>query len=102
MLPPMSVPVSNDVNPHATAAAAPPEEPPGARSRSQGLRVAPNSSFQVWVSPDHNGRLVLAKTTAPAPFSRATAGASLVGTRAANSLAPPVVRRPAVSRASFT
>ena len=40
--PPPSLPCATGTMPAATAAAEPPEEPPGVRSRSQGLRVAPN------------------------------------------------------------
>ena len=63
--PPMSVPSSNDVNPAATAAAGPPDEPPGMRSRSHGLFVVPKISLKVWRSPDQRGRLVLPNTIAP-------------------------------------
>ena len=37
--PPVSVPSASGASPAATAAAEPPLEPPGMRSRSQGLRV---------------------------------------------------------------
>ena len=40
--PPPSLPCATGTMPAATAAAAPPEEPPGVRSRSHGLRVGPN------------------------------------------------------------
>ena len=40
--PPMSVPSSKLVMPQATAAAAPPDEPPGVRSNAHGLLVVPN------------------------------------------------------------
>ena len=46
--PPMSVPISNGVKPIATAAAGPPDEPPGVRVRSHGLLVVPNISFVLW------------------------------------------------------
>src|SRR3989344_1245250 len=39
--PPMSDPISSGVTRAASAAAAPPDEPPGVRLRSQGLFVAP-------------------------------------------------------------
>ena len=39
--PPMSLPSSSGVNPAATAAAAPPDEPPGVRVVSHGLLVVP-------------------------------------------------------------
>ena len=43
--PPMSVPISNDVSPAATAAAGPPELPPGTREVSHGLLVVPKISL---------------------------------------------------------
>src|SRR5262245_42650820 len=45
--PPPSVPCAAGASPAATAAAAPPLEPPGVRSRSHGLRQAPLSSDSV-------------------------------------------------------
>ena len=41
MLSPVSLPMSNGAPPAATIAAAPPELPPGVRSRSYGLFVRP-------------------------------------------------------------
>ena len=41
MLPPMSLPKSMPVRPAATAAALPPDEPPGPRDVSHGLFVVP-------------------------------------------------------------
>ena len=41
----ISVPSSKLVSPAATAAAAPPDDPPGVRVRSHGLLVVPNSSL---------------------------------------------------------
>src|SRR4029450_6245233 len=78
--PPMSVPISNDVSPVATAAPAPPDEPPGTRSAFHGLTVVPNISLKVCTSPDQRGRLVLPLTMAPAVFTRRTTGASPGGT----------------------
>ncbi len=37
----MSLPASNPVRPAASAAAAPPDEPPGTRATSHGLFVVP-------------------------------------------------------------
>src|SRR3954447_7942394 len=45
--PPVSVPIASGTIPAATAAAEPPLEPPGDRSRSQGLRVTWNAEFSV-------------------------------------------------------
>ena len=39
--PPPSVPIARGPRPAETAADAPPDEPPGVRSRFQGFRVAP-------------------------------------------------------------
>ena len=39
--PPVSVPIAQGAVPPATAAADPPDEPPGTRSRSHGLRTGP-------------------------------------------------------------
>src|ERR1700761_301969 len=45
--PPPSVPMASGVIPAATDAPAPPLEPPGVRSRFQGLRVIPQSALSV-------------------------------------------------------
>ena len=45
--PPMSLPSASGTQPDATAAALPPEEPPGVRSRACGLRVVPHSGLSV-------------------------------------------------------
>src|SRR2546430_17619264 len=92
--PPMSVPTSKLVNPAATAAAAPPDDPPTVRSRAHGLLVTPKMSLKVWKSPDQRGRLVLPNTTAPPFLGPATAGASCAGTWSAGSPPPPAERMP--------
>ena len=66
----MSVPSSKLVNPHATAAAAPPDDPPVVRPRSHGLLVVPNSTLWVWKSADQVGALVLPNNTPPAAERR--------------------------------
>ena len=43
--PPMSEPISSGVKRAASAAAEPPDEPPGVRSMSHGLHVVPNTSL---------------------------------------------------------
>src|SRR5476651_1617250 len=62
--------------PEATAAPAPPEEPPGVRSMFQGLRVSPCSGESVTGLWPNSELVVWAKTMAPASRRRATAGAS--------------------------
>ena len=45
--PPVSVPSAHGASLAATAAALPPEEPPGTRPRSHGLRTGPKPEFSV-------------------------------------------------------
>ena len=72
----MSDPNASGANPAATAAALPPEEPPGTRSRSCGLRVGPKAEFSVDEPMANSSRLVLPTMTAPAAASRSTTVAS--------------------------
>src|SRR3989442_12549131 len=80
MGPPPSVPMWSGPSPAAAAADAPPDEPPGVRSRFQGLRVGPKR--RLWVAPIQPkvGVFVLPSMIAPARFMRSTIGASSVGT----------------------
>src|SRR5262249_48539404 len=80
MDPPPSVPRARGASPAATAAPAPPDEPPGVRSWSHGLRVRPKIRLSVMPTQPIVGVLVLPRRMAPAAFMRATAGASSVGT----------------------
>ena len=74
--PPPSVPMAIGPRPAATAAPAPPEEPPGVRSVFQGLRVMPCSGESVTPLWPYSELVLWANTMAPASRSRATAGAS--------------------------
>ena len=58
--PPMSEPWASHAMPEARAAAAPPEEPAAERDRSQGLRVAPNTSLKVLAPAPNSGVFDLA------------------------------------------
>jgi len=58
--------------PDATAAAAPPLEPPALNSRFHGLRVGPNSFGSTEVERPNSEVLVLPRMTSPARFRRAT------------------------------
>ena len=62
--------------PAVTAAAEPPDEPPGVRARSQGLRVTPFASLAVHGQIVSSGTLVIPTGIAPAARSRRTASAS--------------------------
>ena len=77
--PPPSVPMASGPRPAATAALAPPLEPPGVRSRFHGLRVTPKS--RLWVAPIQPmvGVFVLPSWIAPAASIRSTIGAVSVG-----------------------
>src|SRR5262245_65120313 len=71
MEPTRSDPYSRNVIPADSAAAAPPEEPPGVRLVSHGLLVAPYSSLAVCPkSPSMKATLVFPTKIAPACFSR--------------------------------
>ena len=62
--------------PVATAAAAPPLEPPGVVAGFQGLRVMPVSGESVTPFQPNSGVVVRPSSTAPCSRSRATAGLS--------------------------
>lgn len=72
MEPPPSLAPAIGTTPAATAAADPPEEPPGVRVRSQGLRVGPFTSGSVMPFAPNSGVLVLPKITSPASSQRST------------------------------
>ena len=74
--PPVSVPVASGARRAATAAADPPEEPPGMACGSQGLRTAPKCEFSLDEPMANSSQLVLPRQTAPASRSRATTVAS--------------------------
>ncbi len=75
-LPAPSVPTPMGPRPAATAAAVPPEEPPGVWFRFQGLRVMPVAGELVSPLQPNSGVVVLPSNTAPASRKRAVAGAS--------------------------
>ena len=74
--PPVSEPRARGAKPAATAAADPPDEPPGTRVVSCGLRVAPKAEVSVEEPMANSSMLVLPITTAPASASRVTTVAS--------------------------
>src|SRR4029077_20743166 len=100
--PPPSVPRASGPWPVATAAAAPPDEPPAVRERSHGLRVAPKSGLSVSGLCPNSGVVVLPTRMAPASRSRRTGTASSAGTWSAKISEPIVVRTPRVGSRSFT
>src|SRR5690242_8556138 len=100
--PPPSVPTPIGANPAATAAAAPPLDPPQVRDRSHGLAVHPNSGASVKHLWPNSGVVVLPMRIAPAALSLATQGESAAGTLSASAKEPKVVRTPAVLTRSLT
>ena len=71
-----SDPIVAPASPAAATAPEPPEEPPGVRWRSHGLRVTPNVGDSVHGVIASSGTLVLPRITAPALRSRRTISAS--------------------------
>src|SRR5205807_5523063 len=70
-------PSAAGTTPAATAAAEPPEEPPGVWPSLHGLRVTPNEPSVIGHCPS-SGVVVLPTITAPAAFSRRTTSPSSV------------------------
>src|SRR5215208_2848999 len=70
--PPVSVPIAHGARPAATAAALPPDEPPGTRSRSHGLRTGPKPEFSFDEPIANSSWFVLPSTGAPAARSCST------------------------------
>src|SRR5829696_2940685 len=70
--PPPSEAVPIGTMPAATAAAVPPDEPPGVRVTSHGFRVTPHAFVFVKLSVPNSGGAVFPTGTAPAARSRAT------------------------------
>ena len=70
--PPPSLPWASGTRPAATAAAAPPEDPPGVRSRSHGLRTGPKRRGSDTGRMPNSGMFVLPTITKPASRRRRT------------------------------
>ena len=100
--PPVSDPSASGANPAATAAALPPDEPPGTRVGSCGFRVGPNAEFSVEEPMANSSRLVLPTETAPARRRRSTTVASYGGLQPSRILELHVVGMPVVQRLSFS
>jgi len=64
--PPPSLACAAGRMPAATAADAPPDDPPGVRSSDQGLRVSPHSTDSVEAVSPSSGEAVRPKITSPA------------------------------------
>jgi hypothetical protein len=77
--PPVSEPSAAGTTRAATAAADPPEEPPGTRSVSQGLSTGPKAEFSFEEPMANSSQLVLPTRTAPAALNFSMTVASYCG-----------------------
>src|ERR1700723_485836 len=77
--PPVSVPRAPTARPAATAAAEPPLDPPGTRSKATGFRTGPYAEFSLELPMANSSQFVLPRITAPAFSRRSMAGASYGG-----------------------
>src|SRR5262245_7185605 len=101
MDPPVSVPRAATARSPATAAAEPPDDPPGTRPRSHGLRVSLNAECSVTEPIANSSMFVLPRITAPAALSWATGVASYGGTKCSRMRDPHVVVTPSVQNTSL-
>src|SRR5436305_14654203 len=88
--------------PAATAAADPPDDPPGTRDGSQGFFTGPNAEFSFDDPIANSSQFVLPTITAPAASSREITVASYGGTNVSRMREAAVVRTPRVHRLSLT
>src|SRR5688500_18114942 len=100
--PPVSEPRASGAKPAATAAALPPDEPPGTLVGSCGLRVGPNAEFSVELPIANWSRFDLPIATAPAAARRSATVASYGGFQPSRIFDEHVVATPVVQRLSFS
>src|SRR5262245_28552204 len=99
--PPVSEPRPRAAKPAATAAELPPDEPPGTRVGSCGLRVGPKAEFSVDEPMANSSRLVLPMTMPPAATRRSTTVAVYGGHHPSRMRDEHVVGIPRVHRLSL-
>ena len=97
----MSLPSEPMHSSAATAAALPPEEPPGILARSHGLWVGPKAEVSVDEPIANSSMLSLPSTTAPAALSLEVAVASYGGTNDSRILEPQVHGIPSTAMTSL-
>src|SRR5437660_10433321 len=100
--PPVSVPIAHGASPAATAAALPPEDPPGTRPWSHGLRTGPKPEFSLEEPIANSSWLVLPSRGAPASVSCATTVAVYGGRYPSRIREPAWLGTPSVQKRSFT
>jgi hypothetical protein len=91
-----SLPWASGPRPAATAAAAPPLDPPGVLARFQGLKEGPNTRFPESPFQPSSGVFVFPNMTAPAAYNRSTMGESSSGIQPGSINEPRAVRMPRV------
>ena len=99
--PPPSPPEAMGTRPPATAAAEPPEDPPGVLPCCHGLCVAPWRLVRVQLMPPNSDAVVKPTSTAPAARSRATWVLSRAAIRSAKTSEASVCGHPATSSSSL-
>ncbi len=99
--PPVSDPSAQGASPAATAAADPPDEPPGTRAGSHGLNVGPYAEFSVDEPIANSSMFVFPSRDSPRPRHRSATVASYTGTYPARIFEPAVVSTPAVEMRSL-
>src|SRR3954453_23112429 len=100
--PPVSVPIAHGAMAAATAAALPPEEPPGTRLRSHGFCTGPYPEFSLEDPIANSSMLVLPRTAAPAARRFATAVLVYGGRSPARMRDPAMLGTPSTQKRSLT
>src|SRR5690606_5385505 len=95
--PPPSLPWAAATSPAATAAAAPPLEPPAVHPGRHGLRVGGPSAVSQYREQPNSLVAVLPRLMVPAARKAATTSSSYSGTKSVNASEPYVVRTPRVA-----
>src|SRR5258708_12949414 len=81
--------------PAATAAAAPPEEPPGVRLRSSGLRAIGPITGSLASDRPNSGTVLVPNSTRPAARMRPPSSESALSGKSGKALEPQIIGRPA-------
>src|SRR5512141_2249999 len=100
MEPPVSVPVAPGASNAATAAAEPPEEPPGTARSSHGVVTGPKNEFSFDEPIANSSMLVLPRITAPARSNCSITCASYGETKVESIFEPQVVSQPRAQKRS--
>src|SRR5690349_12115337 len=101
MEPPVSVAVAMGANRAATAAAEPPDDPPGTSFRSHGFLTGPYQLVSFDEPMANSSMFVLPSVTIPDAFSFSTTVASYGDTKLSSMREPQLVRTPLVQKMSL-